>query len=878
LKKKWTILFFLIILSGIEIFGQSNLLNTKINLPKNKYRVSELLQKKLPQQNILLSYHDNIIPLKKWVEFDAKEVSIQQVLEAICHNENLSFEVRENQILIKYYDRPNKEYKYTISGRIKDKETGESLIGATILILDLSTGVVTNAYGFYSLTLSKGIYTFRVSYLGYSIRKLTVDINKNINFDILLEPQPLRLKDVTISEKDHFDLKVYNVLASTDKLDKNMLKKLPYLGEVDVFQGSLLLPGISNVGEGAIGINVRGGGADQNLIMLDEAVIYNSNHFFGLISVFNPDAVKDVEIHKGNFPASYGGRASSVMHIRQNEGNNQEFHVSGGIGLITSRVMLEGPIKKEKSSFLLSARSTFWDFILRSSSDPTINNIRANFQDLNGKMHFNINEKNNVYISGYFGSDANKLGLDALRKWGNRVGSIRWNRIYRKKHFSNLTAYFSQYQYRVIEESETADFVGTSRITDYALKWDLTSYVNPNNIYYYGASAIFHKLDPGKIVPGTGSSENELELPSENGFEPSLYFSNERRFGKFSAAVGFRASAFANIGASDVLIYSTSEPKSSKSVIDTLLFENGETKKSFFNLLPRISLKYQLTRLSSIKISGSGTVQYMHLLSNTLSPSSSDIWKISGEYLKPTTLNQYTIGFYKFLKKLDIEASAEIFYRRWNHLVDYKNGADLSFNESIETELVDGSGRAFGLELFVKRKFGKLTGWVGYTLSKAEKQVVGRFEEETINDGAFFPMDQDRRHDLAISAIYELSDRITLSSNFVYFTGRPFSFPDSKYSIDGILVPHYPNRNVQRLNSYHRLDISMILESKKSKNNGDRRKNESNWVFSIYNVYNRRNTQAYFFSEDPDNAGQPIVERYSVIGSLVPSITYNFLF
>lgn len=872
----WTILCCLCInFSGI---AQTDLLQKSIELSDRKYRVSELLRKELPKHKITLFYHDNIVPLRKSLYFDKTSVPIKEILEAICYNENLSYEIRENQILLKYYDRPDREYKYTISGRIKEKGTGESLVGATVLLDDFTTGVITNGYGFYSLTLSKGVHKLHISYIGHEPREVTVDLNKDVLYDIQLSPKPWMLNDVTISETDYFDLKIQNMLSSSDRLDIQMLEKIPYLGEVDVFQGTLLLPGVTNTNEGALGINVRGGSVDQNLIMLDEAVIYNSNHFFGLISVFNPDAVKDVEILKGDMPASYGGRVSSAMHIRQKEGNNESFHVSGGIGLITSRLMVEGPIKKGRSSFLLSGRSTFWDLILRNTSDPTLSNIRANFQDLNAKMKFNINSRNNLYVSGYYGSDANKLGLDALKKWGNRLVSVRWNRVIKNKHFSNLTSYFSQYEYRVIEESETADFVGTSRISDVAVKWDLTSYATPNNIFDYGASVIFHRLDPGIREPGVGSSANPLELPAEHGFEPSLYVSNERRFGKFSFELGLRLSSFSNIGKTDVLVYDKNFPKSQSTVIDTLIFENGETTKLFYNILPRVSAKYQMSDLSALKMSFTSSVQYMHLLSNTLSPSSSDLWKISGQHLSPTTVNQTTVGYYKVFKDWELETSFEAFYRTMDNLVEYKNGADLSFNQNFETELLSANGHSFGIEVFMKKKIGRLTGWVGYTWSKAEKRVNSQFAEETINNGEYFPMDQDRRHDVAISGIYQLTDRISISSNFVFNTGRPFTFPDSKYDVDGIQVPHYPDRNRQRLDNYHRLDLSLTLKLREVRKNGKVRKDKSSWVFSLYNVYARRNTQAYFFSEDPNNPGQSQIERYSILGTVIPSVTYNFKF
>lgn len=871
-------LFALLIVTS-ELSAQEAILDRTVILYKKKYKTRALLESLLPEQGINVAYHDNIVPLKKEIEFGKiKETNVKDILSRICHNEDLDYTYLNGQLMIRYYDRPENEYRYSVSGLVEDKSSGEALIGATVYIKNIETGLATNGYGFYAFTLPKGKYDLLVSFIGYRTINYTIELNKDFQFNFQLTENSRELENVTVEEQQFFDVKAQNVLLSTNKLDMDMASQIPHIAEVDVFQSSLLLPGISNVGEGVSGVNVRGSASDANLIMLDEAVIYNSNHFFGLVSVFNPDAVKNVEILKGDLPAKYGGRTSSVMHIRQKEGNENDFHFSGGLGLITSRIMFEGPIMDGNANYLLSARSTFWDLILRNTNSATLANSRVSFQDINTKIKFNLNNTNKIYFSGYFGADANQFGIDALQKWGNRVLSVRWNKIHKAKHFMNLTAYFSQYEYRVIEESEEADFVGTSRISDLAVKFDMSSYYSPKNIFEYGGEAIVHIMNPGERVPGIRSSENAVKLNSELGIEPSIYLSNERHFGDLTVSLGARYSGFFNTGRSDVYVYEANQLKSLNTRVDTLEAGSKESKKFYHNFVPRLSLKYQLNPNTSLKLGHFASVQYMHLLSNTLSPASSDFWQISGEHLLPSTMHQTTLGIYQYVERFDMDLSLEFYYRKIENVIDYKNGADLLFNESIETEILNGNERAFGMEVFLKKKFGKLTGWLGYTLSKSERQVNGKLQEEKINGGAYFPTNYDRTHDVAVTGIYQLTEHLSLSSSFVYYTGKPFSFPSSKYEIDGLLVPHYPDRNLDRLSDYHRLDIAATLMLKKNRKNGKERRAVSSWVFSIYNVYARRNAQAYYFRESEDIQGVSVVEKLSVLGTMIPSVTYNFKF
>jgi hypothetical protein len=769
--------------------------------------------------------------------------------------------------------------KVTLSGYIKDSETGEELIGATILLKGTQNGVATNAYGFYSLTVNKGDYTLIVNYIGYNAKVIEKRIETSESYTITLDAASQELNEIVITgEADN--LNITNTQMSIVKLSPKQVKEFPaVLGEPDIIRSFQLLPGVTAVADGAAGFNVRGGSADQNLILLDEATIYNSSHLFGLYSVANPDAVKDVNLYKGGIPARYGGRLSSVMDIRQREGNSNEFNGEAGIGLISARVLVEGPLVKEKSSYMIAGRRSYGDLFL-----PLIdNNSTANFYDLNTKVNYTINEKNRLFLSGYFGRDKFSLGSIFNSEWGNATATLRWNHLFNDKLFANFSAIYSNYDYSLDQLTTGAQFNSTSKIITLNTKADFSYFINNNTQFEYGFDAKAYRFEPGKIKPIKGSAIANRNLDNQFANEFAGYMSLDKTIKKLSINIGLRYSAFIRNGEQTIPIYENNQPLTYNSilgryengkVIDNKKYNKGDNISTFNNFEPRISSTLILNDRTSIKASYNRIYQYLHLISNTTAPAPTDVWAPSGPYIKPQESDQFALGYFKNFTNNKFELSLEGFYKKMNNLVEYVDGADLISNNTIETELLAGRGRSYGLELLVKKNSGKLTGWVSYTYSRAERQVKGLTNEDPgINNGKFYAANFDKPHNLSVVGTYKFNDRISLSSNFILTTGIPSTYPVGRYEFAGIVVPHFTQRNQERLPAYHRLDVSLTIKGKKVnwKNGGHE------WVFGLYNLYNRANATSIYFVEDPENLGK--VRAYkSYLLPILPSVTYNFKF
>ncbi len=751
--------------------------------------------------------------------------------------------------------------KYTFSGTVKDKLTGEMLIGASVKIAETGKGTNTNAYGFFSLTLVSGSYNLQIAYAGYETLSQTVTLNKNTSLVVELTLAGTTLKEVVVSSKKATE-NLTKPIMGVEKLNMKEINQLPVLfGERDILKSMQLLPGIKSAGEGNSGFFVRGGGADQNLILLDEAPVYNASHLLGFFSTFNSDAIKDVTLYKGGMPAQYGGRLSSVVDIKMKDGNNKDFGVSGGLGLIASRVTLEGPIVKNKGSFIISGRRTYADMFLKLSPDTTIKNNTLYFYDFNLKANYNFGTKDKLFLSGYFGRDVLGFGSTFGTDWGNKTGTLRWNHLFSSKIFSNTSLIYSDYSYQIKIKSGTDKFVITSQIRDINLKQDVDYFINNNNKLKFGANVIRHTVSPGRIEAEATSNLKSSVIQYRYSWESAVYAAHELAVNDLlNINYGLRVSNLTPTGPGNYYTYDANG-----NVVDTLKYASGKSVTSYWNVEPRISISYQVTPKSSIKASYNRNVQNLHLLSNSTATTPTDLWLPSTNNVKPEIADQIAVGYYHNLANNQYELSVETYYKHLQNQIDYRNGAELNANDNVENELLYGKGRAYGIEFLIRKKTGKLSGWIGYTLSRTERQFA------EINNGSYFAAKQDRPHDLSIVGIYRLNDRWSFSSTFVYSSGNAVTFPSGKYRVNEQTTFLYTERNGYRMPAYHRLDIAATLESKHNKN----RKFQSSWTFGIYNLYARENAFSIAFKDDPNDASKTVAERTALF-KLVPSVTWNF--
>lgn len=768
--------------------------------------------------------------------------------------------------------------KYTISGTIVQEDSNETLIGVNILIPELNIGTSTNEYGFYSLTLPPSTYEIVISYVGFKDYIETIVLTDNVTKNISLIESVESLEEVVIRENTE-KTNIRKPQMSINALSATTIKQIPVvLGEFDVIKSITLLPGITNAGEGSSGFNVRGGAADQNLILLDEATIYNSSHLFGFFSVFNPDAIKDLKLYKGGIPARYGGRVSSVLDIYQKEGNSKTYHANGGIGIVSSRLLAEGPLKKDKGSFLLGGRSSYAHLFLPLFN---IDNV-AYFYDLNTKLSFKLNDRNNIYLSGYFGRDVFRISDSFDNTYGNAVVNFRWNHLFSDKLFSNLSLIYSDYYYGL--KLNFVEFDWNSGIQNFNVKYDLKHYLSNNFKLQYGLNSIYYKFNPGKIEPSTPTSGiNPFKLIDKYAFENALYLDAEHQVSDhLTFSYGIRFSSFFRLGQDELNIYENDQAVifneelqiyEKAPPIGTDNFNRSDVIESYSNIEPRLSLAYQLNDDSSIKASYNRISQYLHLLSNTASPTPLDVWTPSGKYIKPQLLDQYAVGYFKNIKDNSYSLEIESFYKNIKNRIDYIDGADLIANNAIEQVILNGKAKAYGLELLLRKNEGRFKGWLAYTLSKSEQQTKGRSVSELgINNGNWYNTPYDKTHDISFTGSYDLNKRWKFNANFLFQTGQPTTYPNGQYQYNGINIPSFSARNEFRLPSYHRLDLSANYSPKQKK----KKRWQSQWVFGIYNIYNRKNAASISFRENR-NTGTNEALQLSIFG-IIPSISYNFKF
>lgn len=754
------------------------------------------------------------------------------------------------------------QQKFTVSGTVKSKKTGETIIGASVKLINKPGGTSSNEYGFYSITLSQGSYEIEISAVSKVSDTVHIELDKDVKLNISLADESKNLGEVVVTARGRAGRTISGTQTGIEKLSTREIKNIPVLlGEKDVLKTIQLLPGIKSAGEGNSGFFVRGGSSDQNQILLDEANVYNASHLLGFFSTFNSDAIKDVTVYKGGMPAQYGGRLSSVLDIKMNDGNNQEYNVSGGIGLISAKLNVEGPIQKSKSSFLITGRRTYADLFLKASSDTTISSSKLYFYDLNAKMNYEINDKDKLYISGYFGKDKLGFGDQFGINWGNSTATLRWNHVFNKKLFSNTSLIYSNYDYELQIKTGSNDFNIFSQIRDWNLKQDYQLNAGVKNNIRFGWSSTYHTVKPGEITASQTSSINSKIQQKRYSLENGIFATNTWKTSeKLNITYGIRLTAFSVLGKGD--FYNLNNKGE---ITDTISYKSGQVVKTYWNLEPRLALGYQFNSSASIKASYIRNVQNMHLISNSTSSTPTDKWISSTNIIKPEISDQVSIGYYKNLADNRYEITVEAYYKNMQNQIDYRDGADVFTNDAVETQLLYGKGRAYGLEWMLRKKTGRLTGWISYTLSKTERKIDG------INNNEWYNARQDRTHDIAIVGIFQLNKKWTISANWIYYTGDAVTFPNGKYTVGGQTVYYYTNRNGYRMPAYHRLDFGATKQLKAHK------KWSSELAFSLYNVYGRQNAYTITFRDNEDNPNKTEAVQTSLF-RWVPSISYNFKF
>lgn len=769
--------------------------------------------------------------------------------------------------------------KQSISGYIKDKSNGEAIIGATVFIQELKTGATANTYGFYSLTLPKGTYRLVFSSSGYQkLEKEIVLADKKIDLSVELVDLVSELQEVKVTAKS-LDENVKGIEMSVNKVDIKTIRKIPaLLGEVDLVRAIQLLPGVSTVGEGASGFNVRGGGVDQNLVLLDEAPVYNSSHLFGFFSVFNPDAVKDVKLYKGGIPSQYGGRASSILDVKMKEGNAKELEVNGGIGVIFSRLSVEAPIKKDKASFIVAARRSYIDVLAKPFLTGNNADAKFSFYDLTAKVNYNLNAKNTFFLSGYFGRDVFGTGFGF--NWGNSTLTARWNHVFSNKLFLNATVFYSNYDYLLDSDLKNKRpdnaFKWSSNIVNLSFKPDFTYYLKPDNTITFGGQLISYNFKPGSATATSNGEKRQFGQAEKFGLETSAYVGHEWKPSEnITLQYGLRGSSYLFKSTDGIYYERIKSPISPENpsgyFLKSVEVDPDQVISRYNNLEPRAAVNWVLNTKNSVKFSYNRLAQYIHLMSNTAASTPLDVWTSSTNNIKPQIADQFAIGYFKnFGEENAYEASIETYYKAMQNQIDYADRANLFLNPTFEKDLLFGDGRAYGIEFFVKKNVGKLTGWTSYTLSRSERKIEG------LNANDWFPARFDRTHNMNFVLQYQTSARWSFGMNFAYITGVPYSLPLQKFNFEGISYPLTPpgTRGNIRVPDYHRLDLSATRKNKK----GLFKKGTSEWVFSIYNVYNRKNPFSIYTRPNELNNLQTEAVQLSIIGSFVPAVTYNFTF
>lgn len=852
-----------------------NLLERKITIRLQNEPLISALEKITAASGVKFTFNEEVANSKVKVSLESKNKSLRQVLTQALASGPFIFSVLDKEVFIRIdpskvkksvaglaYPANEEDERYAIRGAITSQQTGETIIAATIRVTGLSIGTVSNEYGFYSLTLPRGKYQLAVSAVGQKSSIIEVDLDKDKLQNIALEDQNTELQTVNIVAGESSGRDIENPQMGIERVNVKEIKNVPVvLGERDVLKSIQLLPGIKSSGDGTGGFFVRGGSAGQNMILLDEAPVYNAYHMLGLFSTFNSDAIKNVTVYKGGMPAEYGGALSSIMDIKMNEGNNRNFGVSGGIGMIASRLNVEGPIQKDKSSFLISARRTYADMFFKFSRDTFVNRNRLYFYDVNAKANYILSDKDRLYISGYFGKDVigfqKLIGVD----WGNATGTLRWNHIHNNRLFSNTSLIFSNYKLKITMHMDDNNYDVYSKIRDWNLKKDFQWYINDKNTLRFGFNSIYHTIKPGEVSVGGVPNADATFLQNRYAANYAMYAGNNWKAGEhFSLTYGARLSAFSILGPGDYY-----QVDAAGNVTGTRSYKKGQIVKTYLNLEPRIAAALKLNEQNSFKASYVRNVQNLHLISEPGPSSPTDKWVASTNLIKPEIADQVSAGYYKNTELNKYEFTVEAYYKHMKNQIDYRNGVNLYTNQPIETQLLYGKGRAYGVEFMARKNSGNLTGWISYTLSKAERKING------INDNRWYNARQDRTHDIAVVGIYQLNKKWNLSANWIFSTGDAVTFPTGKYQVDGEDFFSYADRNALHMPNIHRLDIGATRQLIQNK------KFSSELTFSLYNVYGHNNAYQVYFRNNKANQNRTEAVGTTVF-KYIPSIAYNFKF
>ncbi len=883
-------LLILVILISLHTFSQTKISLDVKNTPL--YTIIKEIETRTPYNFI---YNNDEINEYQNYSITVTETEITTVLDLLFHGTSITYNLKNKRIILSNKNlnlsTDKNSIKFTINGTLKNATTGETLLGASILIKNEKQGVISNEYGYYSITLPQKEYTLQFSHIGFDPFEMQIHLTEDQNLDIELYPVVNTLDEIVIISSKNSNNKTNSVGLGFSNLKSEDIKKLPsLLGEADVTRAFLTQPGINSVGEGATGFNVRGGNIDQNLILLDEAPIYNSSHIFGFFSVFNTDAIKNIKLYREAIPSRYGGRASSVVDVRLREGSNKIWKVEGGIGMLFSRLTVEGPIKKDKISFLASGRKSYFGLLIPLLNDEDFKNSKLDFEDISLKVNWKINATNKIFVSGYFGSDIMQLNYTTNSsnennqkervdlRWKNRTGTIRWNHIFSNSLFMNVSGIYSKYNYAFSSLNvfgggflnslgPTIDW--RSSIENWILKPDFTWYRNAKTTIRFGMHNTFHKFVPG-IVDVNEEGRNNFRLNTERGLEIAPYIEYEKKWNQLLVNAGLRYSWFANLGPNSIANYDTNLPKTINTITEITDYSKGKIIKNYSGIEPRLSLNYNFGKKQSFKIGYNRLLQYLHLVTNSNATLPFDIWKPSGKHIKPLVVNQISAGYKTTSKKNAFDFLIETYYKTFNSMLEYKNGADLFVNSNLETQLLPAKGYAYGSEFSIYKNTGRLTGNINYTYAVTKRKTTSPFNSENINNGDYYPSNYDRPHTLNTTTTYKLGKKWDVTLFFNYQTGRPITVPTGKIIVGSDPFLTYSNRNQYRLPDTHRLDISFSYTPKNKL-----KKWQNSWSFGIYNLYGRKNAFSQYHSF---NLGQLETYRFSTIGIPVPFFTYNFKF